>query len=342
MKGAIIPCSPPVCHSMDWKKQLASAITSPAALLQQLALKPEQVGNGQAEQLFPLRVPQPYVDRMEPGNPDDPLFKQIWPADEEFRPTPGYTSDPLEEADSNPIAGLLHKYGTRVLTISAASCAINCRYCFRRHFNYQEQSYSESVWNKWLEYIVKNPEIDEVILSGGEPLLMSDNRLKRLSDKLAQLPQIKRLRIHSRLPLVIPLRITDELLETASQSPLQWILVWHINHPNEIDSQVAEAAQKCHQAGIRQFNQSVLLKGVNDNSDALCALSETLFAHHIQPYYLHLLDKVADTAHFDTALEDAEQLYQQMLARLSGYLIPKLVREIPGEHSKTPVYSSNC
>ncbi len=338
MKSAIIPCSTPACHSSSWKKQLAEAVTEPAELLRRLNLSEAECGQGSATRLFKLRVPEPYIRRMQPGNPTDPLFLQVWPHDAEFNLKPGFVQDPLEESQSNPVPGLLHKYGKRVLTINAASCAINCRYCFRRHFDYQEQSAGEANWTRWLDYIQQNPEIDEVILSGGEPLLMSDEKLKRLHDLLAQLPQLKRLRIHSRLPLVIPDRITDDLLNLAENSPLHWVLVWHINHPAEIDDAVIQAAHRCCHAGIHQLNQSVLLKNVNDDVSALTELSERLHACRIQPYYLHLLDRVTGTHHFEVAESRALTLYRQLEASVSGYLLPRLVREIPGQHSKTPVY----
>lgn len=338
MKSAIIPCSTPACHSSNWKKQLAEAVTEPAELLRRLKLSEQDCGRGSATRLFKLRVPEPYIRRMQPGNPKDPLFLQVWPHNAEFDGKSGFVQDPLEESQSNPVPGLLHKYGKRVLTINAASCAINCRYCFRRHFDYSQQVAGEASWQNWVDYIKSNPEIDEVILSGGEPLIVSDDKLKRLHDMLAQLPQLKRLRIHSRLPLVIPDRITDDLLKLAETSPLQWVLVWHINHPAEIDSSVIHAAHRCQQAGVHQLNQSVLLKQINDDVAVLAELSERLLTAKIQPYYLHLLDRVTGTHHFEVPEEIALPLYQELEALVSGYMLPRLVREIPGQHSKTPVY----
>jgi EF-P beta-lysylation protein EpmB len=338
MKSAIIPCSTPTCHSPSWKNQLANAVTDPQELLRRLQLNQDVVGSGGATQLFKLRVPEPYIRRMEVGNPKDPLFLQVWPQDEEYLERPDFVADPLQESHYNPVPGLLHKYGKRVLTINAASCAINCRYCFRRHFDYPQQSAGEANWTLWTQYIAERPEIDEIILSGGEPLLLSDEKLARLHQTLEQLPQLKRLRIHSRLPLVIPDRISDGFLTLAEQSRLKWVLVWHINHPNEIDQEVIKAAHRCHQAGIHQLNQSVLLKGVNDNTAVLAELSERLLTARIQPYYLFLLDKVAGTHHFEVAEHEALRLYQQLEAEVSGYLLPKLAREIPGKASKTQVY----
>ncbi len=337
MKGAIIPCSSPVCHNLDWKKQLSQAVSNPEELLQLLNLTSDHVGKGEATRLFSLRVPRAYVERMEKGNPDDPLFRQVWPDQKEFKPHPDFIPDPLQENEANPVPGLLHKYGTRVLTISAASCAINCRYCFRRNFAYQEQAFNESAWEAWIDYIAKHPEINEVILSGGEPLLIPDDKLQRLTEKLEAMPQIRRLRIHSRLPLVIPDRITDAFLSLAERSRLDWLLIWHINHPNEIDHNVKTAAARCRDAGIRQFNQSVILKKVNDCSAILSALSERLFDSWIQPYYLHLLDRVTGIQHFEVPEDEVLKIYQELLAQLPGFLVPRLVREEPRQPSKTPV-----
>ncbi len=343
MKGAIIPCSSTDCHNSvqeitpNWQKQLAQSFTDPIKLLNELNLTTEQMGNGQATALFKLRVPAPYVERMKKGDPQDPLLRQVWPAEEEFKIDPLFSVDPLNESSSNPVPGLLHKYGSRVLTISAASCAINCRYCFRRHFNYSEQSYSESAWQQWAEYIQQHPQINEVILSGGDPLLLSDKKLTRLHELLITLPQIKRLRIHSRIPLVLPERISPALMALASNSPLQWVLVWHVNHPSEIDGAVIEAMHRCQKAGITQFNQSVLLKGINDSVSCLQQLSDKLFSNNVQPYYLHLLDRVQGVAHFEVEQQEAIELHRQLQRSMSGYLVPKLVRELPGEASKTSV-----
>ncbi|MCO7227423.1 EF-P beta-lysylation protein EpmB [Pleionea sp. CnH1-48] len=336
MKAAMIPVSGTNWHNPDWKKLLSSSISKPAELLERLNLTAEQMGDGKATELFKLRVPLPFVERMEKGNPKDPLLLQVWPHPEEYHQQPGFTFDPLAEKHSNPVPGLLHKYGKRVLTITAASCAINCRYCFRRHFPYDEQSYGQKTWQQWFDYIASNPHINEVILSGGEPLLTSDSQLAELVEGLSQFNHIKRLRIHTRLPVVIPQRITQSLTALAANSPFTWLMVLHINHPNEIDDALIRAAAQCHQAGIRLYNQSVLLKDINDDVVILAELSEKLFDAHIQPYYLHLLDKVTGVHHFEVSEPKAQQLYQEMLAQLPGFLVPKLVREIAGEASKTP------
>lgn len=335
MKSAIIPCSTGVCHSLDWKKQLSQAISTPQQLLERLNLTAEQMGDGQAQQLFRLKVPHAYVDRMQKGNPNDPLLRQVWPSEQEFNSPSQYLIDPLGEQASNPIPGLLHKYQSRALTISTASCAINCRYCFRRAFNYADQAFSRQAWQQWITYLKAHPEINEVILSGGDPLMLADAKLAELISALEQLPQLKRLRIHSRLPLVIPERITDSLLDLAANSRLKWILVWHINHPQEIDDRVAAAAKRCQQANILQLNQAVLLRGVNADNGVLKQLSEQLFDIDILPYYLHLLDKVTGAAHFDLPKPEAQAIYAQLMAQLPGFLVPKLVQEVAGEPSKS-------
>ncbi len=334
-KSAIIPCQPPVCHSPNWKNELANAITSPAELLKRLNLEHKIEEVGKAECLFKLKVPEPYVQRMEKGNPNDPLFLQVWPSDKEFVQVEGYSNDPLEEKSFNTIPGLLHKYGERVLTITTASCAINCRYCFRRHFDYQGQLYHAHAWQHWMDYIRQHPEVNEVILSGGEPLLLSDEKLTELVSHLEQIPQLKRIRIHSRLPLVVPSRITEKLVNLIASSRFQWILVWHINHPNEIDQAVIDAAHKLYQAGCYQFNQSVLLKEINASTEVLAQLSEDCFSARITPYYLHVLDHVAGTAHFELSIEEIETIYKGLQAKLPGFLVPKLVQERPNELSKT-------
>ncbi|WMS89006.1 EF-P beta-lysylation protein EpmB [Pleionea litopenaei] len=334
MKNAIIPCSNSICHKIDWKKQVATAITDPQELLNLLKLPSDVLGDGQATELFKLKVPLAYLQRMRVGDPNDPLFRQVWPAKEEFVQTSGYVDDPLQEQQSNPIPGLLHKYGSRVLTITTASCAINCRYCFRRAFNYQEQNYGPQAWQPWINYLKENPSVNEVILSGGDPLLLSDQKLAQFIEQIEQLPQVTRLRIHSRLPLVIPDRITEQFLAMAENSRLKWILVWHINHPQEIDEAVVEAAKQCANVGIFQLNQSVLLRGINNDASVLASLSEKLFAADIQPYYLHLLDKVSGIAHFDEQPEQAHQIYRELMAQLPGYLVPKLAQEVPGLSSK--------
>lgn len=319
-----------------WQWQLKHAVSDPQQLLQQLALSSEQVGAGQARRLFPMRVPQAFVDKMAKGDANDPLFRQIWPSDAEFEQVPGYLLDPLQEHDS-AIPGLIHKYRNRLLLVVRGGCAVNCRYCFRRHFPYADNKPSEHHWQPAIDYIQQHPELNEVILSGGDPLMANDQQLGQLLDALEQIPHLKRLRIHTRLPVMIPERLTSTLLTRIQRSSLQPVLVLHINHANEIDTRLKAALAPYQQAGIWLLNQSVLLAGVNDQAETLVALSEALFDAGIHPYYLHVLDPVAQTAHFDVDEARAKQLMQAMLAQLPGFLVPKLVREIAGEASKTPL-----
>ncbi|MBW8192552.1 EF-P beta-lysylation protein EpmB [Neiella marina] len=324
------------CDQPPWQWQLKHAISSPEQLLQQLQLTPEQVGLGQARRLFPLRVPKAFVEKMRKGDANDPLFRQIWPDDAEFEHVPGYQLDPLQEHDS-PVPGVIHKYKSRLLLVVRGGCAVNCRYCFRRHFPYGDNKPTEHHWQPAIDYIEKHSELNEVILSGGDPLMANDQQLSQLLDQLEQIPHLKRLRIHTRLPVMIPERLTLGLKQRLQTSRLQTVLVLHINHPNEIDERLQSSLAPYKQAGIWLLNQSVLLAGVNNNAATLVALSEALFDAGVQPYYLHLLDPVAQTAHFDMPEAHAQQLVHSMLAQLPGFLVPKLVREIAGEASKTPL-----
>ena len=321
----------------NWLKQLANGISDPAKLLEKLEIDPSPWQDGfAARKLFAQRVPQSFVDRMEKGNPKDPLLRQVLPLSEEFDVHAGYSSDPLEEQE-NEIPGLLHKYRNRALMIVKGGCAVNCRYCFRRHFPYQDNKSGKQAWTQSLDYMAQKPELNEVILSGGDPLMAKDDELQWLIERIEQIPHIKRLRIHSRLPVVIPARITNELCQILSVSRLQVILVTHINHANEINAELAAQLFKLKQAGVTLLNQSVLLKGVNDSVDAQVDLSEALFDAGILPYYLHVLDKVQGAAHYFVSDEEAKTIMREVITRVSGYLVPKLTREIGGRPSKTPL-----
>ena len=321
----------------NWKKDLASAISDPRKLLFILEL-PEVSFQSDfaARQLFPMRVPQSFVDRMEKGNPKDPLFLQVMPKQQEFIQQAGFIKDPLDEHES-VVPGLLHKYTNRVLFIVRGGCAINCRYCFRRHFPYQDNSNNKHEWQQAIDYIRTKPEIIEVIFSGGDPLMANDEQLGWLVAQLEQIPHLKRLRIHTRLPVVMPSRVTDELVTLLKKSSLRCSVVLHINHPNELAAELPAALAKFTTAGISLYNQAVLLADINDNADDLVALHERLFDNRIQPYYLHLLDKVEGATHFDVPEAKAVAIMNELLLRLPGFLVPKLVREIGGEKSKTPI-----
>ena len=326
-----------VSVEQNWLKQLANGISDPAKLLEQLEIDPSPWQNGfEARKLFAQRVPQSFVDRMEKGNPYDPLLRQVLPLSEEFEVHSGYSNDPLEE-QNNAIPGLLHKYHNRALMIVKGGCAINCRYCFRRHFPYDENKGSKSTWRQSLDYVTEHPEIDEIILSGGDPLMAKDDELRWLVDHIADIPHVKRLRIHSRLPVVIPARITDELTELLQTTRLQAILVTHINHAQEINQELRDSLAKLRSIGVTLLNQGVMLKGVNDSVEAQIALSQALFDAGVLPYYLHVLDKVQGAAHFYISDQQAKQIMVGVMAKVSGYLVPKLTREIGGRTSKTPL-----
>lgn len=323
----------------SWQKELANAVKNPVQLLQLLDITPETADLSElARKNFPMLVPMPFVNKMKKGDVLDPLLQQVLPIGHEDKIVEGYSLDPLGE-HQNGIQGLLHKYKSRVLLILKTGCAVNCRYCFRRHFPYQDNNLNKKQFAEILQYLKQHPEVNEVILSGGDPLMSKDDFLQYIVTALDKLPQLKRLRIHTRLPVVIPQRITDELCQLLKNSRLKVIFVLHINHANEIDMAFKEAVSKLHQAGIQLLNQSVLLKGINDSSDALVALSEALSEANILPYYLFLLDKVQGAQHFDLTTETAQLLIKQITAELPGYLVPKLSREISGEKSKTLINS---
>lgn len=319
----------------DWTEYLATAVSDPIQLLTllNLPLEPYQQHLA-ARRLFAMRVPMPFINKMEKGNANDPLFLQVMTDAAEFLQTPGFVKDPLQEQD-NAIPNLLHKYHNRVLLMVKGGCAVNCRYCFRRHFPYEDNPGNKANWRKALDYIAQHSEIEEVIFSGGDPLMAKDRELAWLLEQLNQIPHLKTVRIHSRLPVVIPQRITPELCRSLADSPLNKVLVLHINHANEIDELLSKQLQPLKQAGVTLLNQSVLLKGINDDAHILKALNDKLFATGILPYYLHLLDKVEGASHFWIDDERALAIYRQLITLSSGYLVPKLAREIAGEKSKT-------
>ena len=321
----------------NWLTQLANSFTDPAKLMDYLEIAQEEWVDGyEARKLFSQRVPMSFVRRMEKGNPYDPLLRQVLPLKAEFNIQAGYSQDPLQE-QSNAIPGLLHKYKNRALMIVKGGCAINCRYCFRRHFPYQENKGSKSTWQRSLEYIAQHPELNEIILSGGDPLMAKDHELEWLIQAIDDIPHIKRLRIHSRLPVVLPDRVTEQLCASLQNSRLQTVFVTHINHANEINEELQQSIERIKQAGVTLLNQSVLLKGVNDNVAAQVALSESLFDAGVLPYYLHVLDKVQGAAHFYVDDDTARAIMAGLVEQVSGYLVPRLTREIGGRKSKTPL-----
>lgn len=281
---------------------------------------------------FPVRTTRTFVDAIQKGDWDDPLLRQVLPFAEETVAHPDFVIDPLGEKDANHVPGILHKYHGRVLLVLNGSCAIHCRYCFRRHFPYEAQRERSDAQ---IDYIKANEDIKEVILSGGDPLLMTDNALFMLINKLEKIHHVSTLRIHSRLPIVLPSRLTDEVCERLNQSRLKIVMVIHCNHANELSTSVRHVLERIKPHVDALLNQSVLLAGVNNNEASLTALSQALFACGVLPYYLHLPDPVAGTTHFHVSEADAVELSDQITKRLPGYLVPRLVKEIAGEPYKT-------
>jgi lysine-2,3-aminomutase-related protein len=331
-----MPQTLPLRAVSSWQDQLADLITDPLELLQLLQLSPADVGYSEAAlREFPLRVPRVYAARMRVGDPSDPLLLQVLPATAELAQVPGYSRDPLEEQAATVVPGILHKYQGRVLLILTGACAIHCRYCFRRHFPYDDNRRSRREWEESLRYIEADTSIEEVILSGGDPLALSATHLDWLFERLGKMAHVKRIRIHSRLPLVLPDRIDARLLAQLQELPQDLVFVLHANHAQEFDTAVDEACAKLRRIGVTLLNQSVLLAGINDSVAALAELNRRLFQAGVLPYYLHLLDRVQGAAHFDVSLERARDLIVALQARLPGYLVPRLVCEEAGKPSKT-------
>lgn len=321
-----------------WQDALRDAITDPADLISALSLDPALLDPAiLADSRFALRVPRGFLARMRPGDPSDPLLRQVLPTAEELTETAGFDSDPVGDLASAERPGLLHKYEGRALLVTTGSCAVNCRYCFRREFPYAEQLAATGRFKPVLEQIAADPSLSEIILSGGDPLSLSTARLIELSDGLQSIAHLRRLRIHTRHPIVLPERVDAGLLDWLAGLRLATVMVVHANHAAEIDDTVLAVLHRIADRGVLLLNQSVVLRGVNDSVDVLQALSERLVEARVAPYYLHLLDRVRGSAHFEVPEAQARQLVQTLRERLPGYLVPRLVRETPGERSKTPV-----
>ena len=312
-----------------WQRILADSLTTSNQLLSRLGLMTDQVQSVDQSPDFPVRVPEPFVTRMVPGDPHDPLLRQVLAVADERHAMPGFVKDPLDELEG-PMPGVLHKYRSRVLVIYRGGCAINCRYCFRRHFPYQENTLTARDIDGLVSYLKAHPEVNEVILSGGDPLMADDQALSGLFVRLESVSSIHRLRIHTRLPIVIPERVTDLLCQAIATTALPVVMVLHSNHANEIDQSVMDAVSQLRAVCRSVLNQSVILKGINDSADVLIALSERLFEAGIDPYYLNVLDRVSGAHHFDVSDLEVAALHQALLNALPGYLVPKLVREVPG------------
>ena len=317
----------------NWQQELAEGFDSIADILDYLNI-PHTSQDCKNQSSFPVRVPREFVSRMKKGDLNDPLLKQILPTPDEILTMPGFINDPVGDIKAMTETGVIHKYHGRVLLIVTGSCSINCRYCFRRNFPYSDFQLTTTKHLAAIHYIETHQDISEVILSGGDPLLLSDNKLLDLIQKIDHIPHIKRIRIHSRIPIVLPSRITAELCNKLSTIKKDLIMVVHSNHANELNHAVNLACNLLKKANITLLNQAVLLKGINDSANQLFILSEKLFSFNIMPYYLHLLDKATGTAHFEVDKDQAIHLMDKIKKRLPGYLVPKLVREQAGVANK--------
>ncbi|WP_266181234.1 EF-P beta-lysylation protein EpmB [Dyella humicola] len=326
--------SPPAA---DWRELWRDAITNAAELLQAAGLGHRADLLPADDAGFALRVPRGFAARMRQGDPTDPLLLQVLPQAAEHHQAEGFTTDAVGDLASKAGQGVLHKYSGRALLVASGSCAINCRYCFRRHFPYGDEIAAAGQWRKALDHVRMDSTITELILSGGDPLSLATAKLEELTQGLKDIPHVVRLRIHTRLPVVLPERVDRALMDWMTQLPLQKVVVLHANHANEFDASVDEACARLREAGCTLLNQSVLLRGVNDNADALATLSERMFAAGVLPYYLHQLDRVQGAAHFEVDDTRALALVDELRQRLPGYLVPKLVREVGGEASKRPL-----
>jgi EF-P beta-lysylation protein EpmB len=321
----------------DWRQLWRDAVTDPSELLELLGLQHLADQLPAADAGFQLRVPRGFVARMRHGDAHDPLLLQVLPQLAELDQVAGFVIDAVGDMAARAAHGVLHKYQGRALLIASGSCAVNCRYCFRRHFPYGEEMAASSQWRQALGHLRQDSSITELILSGGDPLSLATAKLEELSRGLADISHVTRLRIHSRLPVVLPERIDAPLLAWLDALPQQKVVVLHANHANEFDASVDAACVRLRDAGVTLLNQSVLLRGINDDAGILADLSERMFAAGVLPYYLHQLDRVQGTAHFEVDDARALTLMDALRARLPGYLVPKLVREMGGDPSKRPL-----
>ncbi len=332
------PANDPSAAAPRWQRLWREAVRDPRELLRLLGLDEAAAGiSDAAAAQFPLRVPRGFIARMRPGDLRDPLLRQVLPVADEDRIVPGFSLDAVGDGAAKKADGVIQKYRGRALLVATGSCAINCRYCFRRHFPYADETAARDGWSGAVAAIAGDPGIDEVILSGGDPLSLATPKLAELTAQLAAIPHIRRLRIHSRLPVVLPERVDDAFVEWLSALPWPVAFVIHANHANEFDASVDAALARLRRAGAQLLNQAVLLRGVNDSVDALADLSERGYAAGVLPYYLHQLDRVHGVAHFEVEDDRARELHRQLAARLSGYLVPKLVREVAGDPGKRPL-----
>jgi L-lysine 2,3-aminomutase len=331
------PLSAQQSPSKDWRHHWRESVTDARELLNLLGLDALTESLPDADAGFAVRVPRSFIARMRHGDPRDPLLLQVLPQLAECDETPGYAADAVGDMDARSAHGVLHKYRGRALLIASGACAINCRYCFRRHFPYGEEIAAAAGWREALNYLRTHQDVEELILSGGDPLALSTAKLTELTTQLDALPHVRRLRLHTRLPVVLPERIDDTLIAWLNSLALQKVVVLHANHARELDETVAAACTRLRAAGVTLLNQSVLLRGVNDDGDTLCDLSSRLFECGVLPYYLHQLDRVQGAAHFEIDDARALELLAHMRDRLPGFLLPRLVREVAGDPAKRPV-----
>ena len=335
---AATPSGPAMLQPAGWQRAWREAVRDPRELLAMLGFDALAASlSEEAAAGFPLRVPHAFIARMRHADPADPLLRQVLPVIDEERVVPGFGLDAVGDGAARAGRGVIRKYRGRALLVATGACAIHCRYCFRRHFPYADETAAAEGWRDAVAAIAADASIDEVILSGGDPLALATPKLAELTDALAAIPHLRRLRIHSRLPIVLPERVDAPLLAWLRALPWPSTVVVHANHANEFDAGVDAAMAALRGTGATLLNQSVLLRGVNDAVDALAALSERAFAAGVLPYYLHQLDRVAGTAHFEVPDARARELHAALAARLSGYLVPRLVREVPGDTGKRPL-----
>ena len=333
----MIPAAPTRLQPKGWQQHWREAIREPRELLSLLGLDGIVQASRDAAGQFPLRVPRSLAARMRPGDPHDPLLRQVLPLDDELRPVPGFGFDAVGDAAARAGHGVIHKYDGRALLVATGSCAVHCRYCFRRHFPYADETAAAGGWREALDAVRADASLHEVILSGGDPLSLATPKLAELTDALADIPHVRRLRIHTRLPIVLPERVDDALVDWLARLPWPVAVVVHANHGNEFDGSVDTAMARLRGTGASLLNQAVLLRGVNDSVEAQVTLHERSFAAGVLPYYLHQLDRVAGAAHFEVPDAEALALHATLRARLSGYLLPRLVREVAGDASKRPL-----
>jgi len=324
-----------------WQRALATAIRDPDRLLSELGL-PDSLRDAAraAARQFPVMVPRSYLERIRPGDPRDPLLLQVLPLGAENDEVPGFVADAVGDSAARLVPGLLQKYQGRALLITTGACAVHCRYCFRRHYPYDAEPRRLEDWNDALAALATAPSIHEILLSGGDPLMLTDARLESLCARLAEIPHLTRLRIHTRLPIVLPERVTDDLLRIITGTRLTPIVVVHANHPRELEGTCGPALRRLVRAGIMVLNQAVLLRQINDDVETLGELCEGLVNLGVQPYYLHQLDRVAGAAHFEVPVERGLELIAALRQRLPGYAVPQYVQEVAGAAHKVPLVSA--